>query len=183
MKIVKFIFIFLGILNVSSCVMSDEKKLDKIMNSEDLLIQVKIYGGIAGLSGREYYLTKNDNEPIQPNTDENYVYDYRYSEHPYYDPVTQSEKIVRVAIPNGKSNPNDTIPNDDELVNNSYAYPEYPERTEEEFDTISTQNENNKLDNNAFATVNHAGEFNEISNPNENNLNQYDVLDINCFAN
>ena len=155
---------------------------DNITISVAVLIPMIIVLGICFY--RRYYRSKkNDNEPIQPNTDENYVYDYRYSEHPYYDPVTQSEKIVRVAIPNGKSNPNDTIPNDGELVNNSYAYPEYPERTEEEFDTISTQNENNKLDNNAFATVNHAGEFNEISNPNENNLNQYDVLDINCFAN
>lgn len=103
---------------------------------------------------------KNDeDDPIQPNTNED-SYDCTYLEHAYYDTTTQSDKIVRVAVPYNKSN--DTTQNGDELAINSYAYPDF---TEDKFDKISIQNEKN------------------VGENNENNVNQYNLLDVNSPIN
>jgi len=64
MKTLNILFYLIGILIFSSCTLSDEEKLDKILNSEELTIQQNTYGGIAGYYEQVFNLKKGEYESL-----------------------------------------------------------------------------------------------------------------------
>jgi len=52
------------ILTFDSCNISEEKKFNQILNSENLEIQINGYGGIAGYFEQKLYLKKNEFESL-----------------------------------------------------------------------------------------------------------------------
>ncbi len=63
-KINSICYLILLILVVVSCNKSGDEKLDKILNSENLEIQINGYGGIAGYFETKLYLKKTKFESI-----------------------------------------------------------------------------------------------------------------------
>ncbi|MBL3659004.1 hypothetical protein [Fulvivirga sediminis] len=55
---------FLMILMLAACVVPNEKRLDKIINAQELRIQLNTYGGFAGYSEQNYHLKKSDYENL-----------------------------------------------------------------------------------------------------------------------
>ena len=64
MKTIKILFFLFGILTFSSCSMTDEEKLDEILNSEELTIQQNTFGGIAGYYEQTFHLKKGEYESL-----------------------------------------------------------------------------------------------------------------------
>jgi hypothetical protein len=50
------------IISIPSCSLTDKEKLDKILASEELYIQLNIYGGFGGYSEQKYFLKKDNNQ-------------------------------------------------------------------------------------------------------------------------
>jgi hypothetical protein len=64
MKTIRTFFFVIGILSLSSCSMTNDEKLDKILNSEEIFIQQNTYGGIAGYYEQEFHLKKGEYETL-----------------------------------------------------------------------------------------------------------------------
>lgn len=64
MKTVNILFYLIGISFFSSCMMTDQEKLDKILKSDELVIQQNTYGGIAGYSEQMFHLKKGEYDTL-----------------------------------------------------------------------------------------------------------------------
>jgi hypothetical protein len=64
MRKIILLFNIVGLFVFSSCSISDAEKLDKILNAEELLIQQKNYGGVAGYYERTFCLKKTETETL-----------------------------------------------------------------------------------------------------------------------
>lgn len=64
MKKIKTLTYFLVILAFSNCSMTDEEKLNKILDSEELTIQLNTFGGIVGYHEQIFRLKKGEHESL-----------------------------------------------------------------------------------------------------------------------
>ncbi|PXY01480.1 hypothetical protein DF185_08325 [Marinifilum breve] len=72
MKAIKILLILLSFSFLTSCELTEEEKLQKILTCENLFIQQNIYGGIVGYGERKFHLKEGKHETlliIEPGTD------------------------------------------------------------------------------------------------------------------
>ena len=64
MRAISILYIILVMIGFMGCNMSDEEKLKKILNSDDMYIQLNISGGIGGYSVQKFHLKKGEIESL-----------------------------------------------------------------------------------------------------------------------